>query len=482
MFESITGSLRNVFRKIVGQAKLTEANVGEAMEEVRLALLEADVNLHVVRTFTERVREKALGLELIPNVNPGDLFVKVVHDELVTLLGGERQPINWQAKGAVTRIMLCGLQGSGKTTTAGKLALRWKNEGHKPLLVAADVQRPAAIEQLRVLAGQVGVPIYAVNNSIPVDICKQAGEVAKLHQCDVIIYDTAGRLHIDDALMSELEAIVKVTQPQEILFVCDAMIGQSAVDTASEFKKRLPLTGAVMTKLDSDARGGSALSLREATGVCIKYATVGEKLADLDEFHPSRMAGRILGMGDVVSLVERAQSAIDEKDSLELQRSLLDNTYSLEDFRKQLEMIRKMGRLRDIAKMIPGLGSMICDMDFDDSEIDSINAMLQSMTLKERQRPEIINASRQRRIAKGSGHTVQDVTALMKQFVEMKKIVGRMGKAGLVGGGMKAMQSLMSGGFGNMLGSSKKAGTKIQQKDKKQIRKERKKEKKKRRK
>ncbi|MCC8190669.1 MAG: signal recognition particle protein [Planctomycetes bacterium] len=480
MFESITDSLHKAFRTVLGKAKLSEENVAEAMREVRLALLEADVNNAVVQGFIDRVRNLAVGMEVIPGVDPGQQFVKVVYDQLVALLGGETAGIDWSATGP-TLIMLCGLQGSGKTTTAGKLARRWKAEGKTPLLVAADVQRPAAIEQLKVLGEQVGVPVFTQAGANPVSICRNSLAAASLHNADVIILDTAGRLHVDTDLMDELDAIRAATSPREILFVCDAMIGQSAVDTAEEFKRRLPLTGAVMTKMDSDARGGAALSLRESTGVPIKFVATGEKLDALEEFHPDRMASRILGMGDVVSLVERAQSVIDEKEAKALQEKLTKNTFNLDDFLSQLASIRKMGSLKDLLGMIPGLGSQLKGVDLDDGQFKQIESIIQSMTREERQNPEIIDAKRRQRIARGSGKTSRDVADLLKQFSEMRKITGRMGRLGMFSGGGSALEALQPGSLsslatGRSLYGSKKKGSKAQQKKK-----DRKKDKKKRR-
>lgn len=471
MFESITEGLNRVFRTVLGKAKLSEENVNDAMREVRLALLEADVNAKAVADFVERVRQQAVGMEVIPGVDPGQLFVKVVYDELVKLLGGATAGVDWAASGQ-TVIMLCGLQGSGKTTTAGKLARKWKAEGKTPLLVAADVQRPAAIAQLQVLGEQVGVPVFTQAGATPVSICRNSLNAAKLHNADVIILDTAGRLHVDATLMDELDAIRQATAPREILFVCDAMIGQSAVDTAEEFKRRLPLTGAVMTKMDSDARGGAALSLRETTGVPIKFVATGEKLDALDEFHPDRMASRILGMGDVISLVERAQSVIDEKEAKALQDKLVANQFNLEDFLSQLASIRKMGSLKDILGMIPGLGSHLKGIDIDEKQFKQIEAVIQSMTLEERRSPEIIDTRRRSRIAKGSGRSQKDVADVLKQFQEMRKITGRMGRLGLFGGGaQQALEALSPAGLSSIAGGrslygSKKKGSKAQQKKK----------------
>ncbi len=478
MFESITDSLNKVFRSVLGKSKLTEENVTEAMREVRIALLEADVNSKVTSEFVDRVKTIALGAEVIPEVSPGQLFIKIVNDELVKLLGGETATIDW-AVSEPTVIMLCGLQGSGKTTTAGKLARRWKAEGRSPLLVAADVQRPAAIEQLKVIGGQLDIPVFTQAGASPVDICRNSLNAAKLHNANVIILDTAGRLHVDDDLMNELNAIDKAAKPREILFVCDAMIGQSAVDTAEEFKRRLPLTGAVMTKMDSDARGGAALSLRETTGVPIKFIATGEKMDALEEFHPDRMASRILGMGDVVSLVERAQEVMDEKEAQKLQEKLAKNQFSLDDFLSQLASIRKMGSLKDLLGMIPGLGSQLKGVDIDDSQFSRIESIIQSMTKTERANPEIIDSKRRSRIAKGSGREVKDVIELLKQFQDMRKITGRMGRLGLFsGGGQQALEALNPGALqsiasGRSLFGSKKKGTKAQQSKKKDKKKKR---------
>ncbi len=477
MFESITDSLNGVFRTIAGKSRISEENVREAVREVRVALLEADVNVTVARAFMDRVREKALGEAVLKAVDPGEQFVKIVHDELAALLGGEREGVAWQPTGP-TVIMLCGLQGSGKTTTCGKLARRFRDEGRRPLLVAADVQRPAAIEQLRILGSQVDVPVHAEEDGDPVAICRQALQVAKLQQRDTVLLDTAGRLHVDEALMLELERIVRAAGPHEILFVCDALIGQSAVDTANEFKARLPLSGAVLTKMDSDARGGAALSLREVTGVPIKYVAVGEKLDALEEFHPERMAGRILGMGDVVSLVEKAQAVVEEKEAEEMRRKLQKNEFTLEDFRKQIGQLRRMGGMKDLLGMIPGVGQALKGVDVDEGQFRRIEASISSMTARERETPEIIDRSRQIRIAKGSGSRVKDVGQLLKQFREMKKMIGQMGKGGLfggglggLGGGMPDLAGMMGGGGAGVasparLGPGKRKGTKAQQKRK----------------
>ena len=471
MFESITDSLHKVFRTVLGKAKLSEDNVADAIKEVRIALLEADVNNKVTAAFVDRVKELALGMEVIPGVDPGQLFVKVIYDELVKLLGGATAGVDW-AVSQPTVVMLCGLQGSGKTTTAGKLARKWKAEGKVPLLVAADVQRPAAIAQLQVLGEQIGVPVFTQAGGNPVSICRNSLNAAQLHNANVIILDTAGRLHVDDDLMAELSAIREATVPKEILFVCDAMIGQSAVDTAEEFKRRLPLTGAIMTKMDSDARGGAALSLRESTGVPIKFIATGEKLDAVEEFHPDRMASRILGMGDVVSLVERAQTVMDEKEAKALQDKLAANQFNLDDFMGQLAQIRKMGSLKDLLGLIPGLGSQLKGVDIDDNQFKQIESIIQSMTKEERQHPEIIDTRRRTRIAKGCGKTPRDVAELLKQFQEMRKITSRMGRLGLFGGGgQQALEAMSPGALssiasGRSLYGSKKKGSKAQQKKK----------------
>jgi len=480
MFESITESLQNVFRSITGKSKLTEENIQTAMREVRVALLEADVNMNVARAFTDRVREEALGEKVISSVEPGQLFTKIIHDNLVRLLKGDSEPIILDTK-VRNVIILCGLQGSGKTTTAGKLALKFKNEMKRPLLVAADVQRPAAIEQLKTLGQSIDVPVYAQTGGDPVQICKQALEVARLQNCGVVILDTAGRLHVDDALMNELTRIQQVTNPVETLFVCDAMIGQSAADTAAEFAKRLKLTGAIMTKMDGDARGGAALSLREISGIGIKYITVGEKLDALEEFHPERMAGRILGMGDVVSLVERAQQVVDEKDAQAMQKKLLENQFSLHDFMQQLAMIRKMGNIKDLLGMIPGVGQAIKGVNINEEEFARIEAMIQSMTPEERDHPEILitHTDRRRRIAKGSGTTEKGVLDLLKNFGEMRKMMSKMTKFGMLksmmtGGGLDMLGNMFTGNpKNNPMLQSRKSGTKPPQLSRKEKKKKR---------
>ncbi|MDR1519310.1 MAG: signal recognition particle protein [Planctomycetota bacterium] len=481
MFESITESLAKAFRTVLGKARLSEENIADAVREVRTALLEADVNVKAADAFVERVSRLAIGAEVIPGVDPGQLFVKTVYDGMVELLGGQTAGIAWEAE-RPTVVMLCGLQGSGKTTTAAKLARKWKAEGRSPLLVAADVQRPAAVAQLQTLGEQIGVPVFARPGQDPVAICRSAAaSAAAVWHADTVILDTAGRLHVDAALMGELEAIRQAAAPAEILFVCDAMIGQSAVDTAEEFKRRLPLSGAVMTKMDSDARGGGALSLRESTGVPIKFIASGEKMDALEEFHPDRMASRILGMGDVVSLVERAQAVIDEKEARALQEKLAKNRFDLNDFLNQLASLRKMGSFKDILSLIPGLGSSLKNADLDESQFKRFECVIQSMTMEERRNPEIIDNRRRERIARGSGRQIRDVADLLKQFQEMRKIAGRMGRLGIFSGGGQTLENMDAGTFsglasGRSLYGSKKKGSKAQKKKK-----DRKKEKKKKR-
>ena len=483
MFDSISDRLGRVFDTLRGKVRVSEEHIEEAVRDVRMALLEADVSLPVVREFTERVKTAALGAEVLQSVRPSELIVKIVNDELIKLLGTDAAEIGF-VPGGITTIMFCGLQGSGKTTTVGKLASRLKGQGRKPLLVAADVQRPAAIEQLKTLGGQLSVPVYAEAGGDPVTICERAREIAGIHGADTILLDTAGRLHVDEALMVELERIVTGTKPNEVLLVLDAMTGQDAVHSAEEFARRLPLTGAILTKLDGDARGGAALSLRQITGVPIKFCGMGEKLDALEEFHPDRMAGRILGMGDVVSLVEKAQAHVSAEEQAAMQEKLLENSFTLTDFQKQLAQIRKMGPIKDLLGMLPGIGRVVKDIDIDEHEFVRIEAIIQSMTPKERDNPEIIEMSRRDRIAKGSGTDIADVNNVLKQFREMKKMIGGMKRSGLLAGMLGGkMPSFMGGGlpggadpsaFAGLRGGAVPTMSKAQQEQK---RKERKKQK-----
>ena len=423
MFENLSEKLERSFKLLKGQGKITEINVAETLKDVRRALLDADVNYKVAKQFTDTVKAKALGQNVINAVKPSEMMVKIVHDELTQLMGGDTAQVN--LSGNPTVILMSGLQGSGKTTFSGKLAKKLKSEKAKrPLLVACDVYRPAAIEQLKVLASQIEVPVYTEEgNNNPVEIAKNAIQHAKANHLDLVIVDTAGRLAVDEQMMNEIEAIKKAINPQETLFVVDSMTGQDAVNTAKEFNDRLDFDGVVLTKLDGDTRGGAALSIRTVVTKPIKFVGTGEKLDALDQFHPSRMADRILGMGDIVSLVEKAQQQYDEKEARELQRKIAKNQFNFNDFLNQIQQIKKMGNLKDLASMIPGVGKAIKDIDIDDNAFKGIEAIIQSMTEKERQNPEIINGSRRQRIAKGSGTSLQDVNRLLKQFEDTRKMM-----------------------------------------------------------
>ncbi|MDE6283069.1 MAG: signal recognition particle protein [Muribaculaceae bacterium] len=423
MFENLSEKLERSFKILKGQGKITEINVAETLKDVRRALLDADVNYKVAKNFTDTVKQKALGQNVINAIKPQELMVKIVHDELATLMGGETAQVN--LSGNPTVILMSGLQGSGKTTFSGKLARKLKSEkGKRPLLVACDVYRPAAIEQLKVLASQIDVPVYTEEgNKNPVEIAKNAIDYAKRNHLDLVIVDTAGRLAVDEQMMDEIEAIKKAIKPQETLFVVDSMTGQDAVNTAKEFNDRLDFDGVVLTKLDGDTRGGAALSIRTVVTKPIKFVGTGEKLDALDLFHPSRMADRILGMGDIVSLVEKAQAQFDEKQALEIQRKLARNQFNFNDFLAQIQQIKKMGNLKDLASMIPGLGKAIKDVDIDDNAFKSIEAIISSMTAKERANPEIINGSRRKRIAAGSGTSLQEVNRLLTQFEQTRKMM-----------------------------------------------------------
>ncbi len=423
MFENLSEKLERSFKILKGQGKITEINVAETLKDVRRALLDADVNYKVAKSFTDTVKQKALGQNVINAIKPQELMVKIVHDELATLMGGETAQVN--LSGNPTVILMSGLQGSGKTTFSGKLARKLKSEkGKRPLLVACDVYRPAAIEQLKVLASQIEVPVYTEEgNKNPVEIAKNAIAYAKQNHLDLVIVDTAGRLAVDEQMMDEIEAIKNAIKPQETLFVVDSMTGQDAVNTAKEFNDRLDFDGVVLTKLDGDPRGGAALSIRTVVTKPIKFVGTGEKLDALDLFHPSRMADRILGMGDIVSLVEKAQAQFDEKQALEIQRKLARNQFNFNDFLAQIQQIKKMGNLKDLASMIPGLGKAIKDVDIDDNAFKSIEAIISSMTAKERTNPEIINGSRRKRIAAGSGTSLQEVNRLLTQFEQTRKMM-----------------------------------------------------------
>lgn len=429
MFENLSERLERSFKILKGEGRITEVNVAETLKDVRKALLDADVNYKVAKQFTDTVKEKALGQNVLTAVRPSQLMVKIVHDELTILMGSEAAEINLSGRPSV--ILMSGLQGSGKTTVSGKLALLLKSKRHKrPLLVACDVYRPAAIEQLCVLGEQIEVPVFKeLENKNPVEIATNAIREAKAKGYDVVIIDTAGRLAVDELMMQEIAAIKKAVTPDEILFVVDAMTGQDAVNTAKEFNERLDFDGVVLTKLDGDTRGGAALSIRTVVNKPIKFIGTGEKLEALDVFHPARMADRILGMGDIVSFVERAQEQYDEKEARELSRKLAKNQFDFNDFLAQIAQIKKMGNIKDLMGMIPGIGKAIKNLDIDDDAFKSIEAIIYSMTPKEREHPEIINGSRRERIAKGSGTSIQEVNRLMKQFDEMRKMMRQMAKA-----------------------------------------------------
>jgi len=432
MFDSLTEKLDVTFKKLRGQGTLTEENIADALKEVRRALLEADVNYKVTKSFIDGVREEAIGAVTMRSVDPGQHIVKIVHEKLIGLLGEKSVPLNIGER-PPSVIMICGLQGSGKTTLSAKIALHYKKKGKKPLLVAADPYRPAAIQQLQTLGKQIEIEVFEMGQGNPVEICKKAVERARANFNDLVIFDTAGRLHIDDELMVELEDIKKQNEPNEILLVADAMTGQDAVNVAQEFHDRLDITGVVLSKMDGDARGGAALSIREVTGCPIKLVGIGEKLTDLEEFHPDRMASRILGMGDVLTLVEKAQESIDMKEAQKLEKKLRRAQFTLEDFYNQLQQLKKMGPLESLLEMIPGVGKMIKGVEIDPKAMSRVEAIIQSMTFEERRKPEILNGSRRKRIAIGSGTSVQDVNRMMKQFAQMRTMIKRMGKMKMKG-------------------------------------------------
>lgn len=433
MFENLSDSLERSFKILKGEGKITEINVAETLKDVRKALLDADVNYKVAKQFTDTVKAKALGMDVLTAVKPSQLMVKIVHDELALLMGGDSVDVNITGSPAV--ILMSGLQGSGKTTFSGKLAQLLKGKrGKKPLLVACDVYRPAAIEQLKVLGEQIGIPVYSEPDcKNPVQIAQNAIKQARQDGQDLVIVDTAGRLAVDEEMMREIKAIKDAINPNEILFVVDSMTGQDAVNTAKEFNDRLDFTGVVLTKLDGDTRGGAALSIRTVVNKPIKFVGTGEKMDALDVFHPARMADRILGMGDIVSLVERAQEQYDEEEAKRLQKKIAKNQFDFNDFISQIQQIKKMGNLKDLASMIPGVGKAIKDIDIDDNAFKSVEAIIYSMTPKERSNPELLNGSRRQRIAKGSGTSIQEVNRLIKQFDQTRKMMkmvagGKMGK------------------------------------------------------
>ncbi|HIX03983.1 MAG TPA: signal recognition particle protein [Candidatus Odoribacter faecigallinarum] len=436
MFENLSERLERSFKILKGQGKITELNVAETLKEVRRSLLDADVNYKIAKDFTNRVKEKALGMNVLTAVKPGQMMVKIVHDELAELMGGRNVEVNIKGNPAI--ILMSGLQGSGKTTFSGKFAnLLQTKKGKRPLLVACDVYRPAAIEQLKVLGQQINVPVYSDETTKdPVKIASDAIKYAKANSFDVVIVDTAGRLAVDEEMMREIAAIKAAIQPTETLFVVDAMTGQDAVNTAKEFNDRLDFDGVILTKLDGDTRGGAALSIRTVVNKPIKYVGTGEKLEALDAFHPERMADRILGMGDIVSLVEKAQEQFDAEEAKKLQKKISRNQFNFNDFLSQIQQIKKMGNIKELASMIPGVGKALKDVEIDDDAFKGVEAIIYSMTPKEREHPEIINGSRRIRIAKGSGTTVQEVNRLLKQFDESKKMMK------MLSGGSKLMRRM----------------------------------------
>ncbi len=438
MFENLTDRLERSFKILKGEGKITELNVAATLKDVRRALLDADVNYKVAKEFTDTVKEKALGMNVLTAIKPGQLMVKIVHDELAKLMGGEAADFHLSGKPAI--VLMSGLQGSGKTTFSGKLANMLKNKQHKnPLLVACDVYRPAAIDQLKVVGEGIGVPVYSEPDNKKVnEIADHAIQEAKAKGFDVVIIDTAGRLAVDEQMMNEISSLKEHVHPDETLFVVDSMTGQDAVNTAKEFNDRLDFDGVVLTKLDGDTRGGAALSIRTVVTKPIKFIGTGEKMEAVDVFHPERMADRILGMGDVVSLVERAQEQFDEEEAKRLQKKIQKNKFDFNDFLKQIEQIKKMGNIKDLASMIPGVGKAIKDIDIDNNAFNGIEAIIRSMTPKERTNPEILNQSRKLRIAKGSGTSIQEVNRLVKQFDQTRKMMKM-----VTGSGMKQMMRNM---------------------------------------
>ncbi|MEJ2703506.1 MAG: signal recognition particle protein [Sedimentisphaerales bacterium] len=461
MFESLTEKFSSVFRSLSGRGRITEANIQDAMREVRKALLEADVNYNVVKQFCKDVTRAALGAEVIKSLHPGQVMVKIVSDELTKLMGPVDTRIYYVSPGP-TVILLAGLQGCGKTTTAAKLGKYILAAGRKPLLVADDLQRPAAIEQLKVLGEQVGIDVYSEEIKNSVKVARHAVKYARENDHQVVILDTAGRLHIDQDMMNEVADVAKAVTPHQIYLVCDAMTGQDAVNSAKEFNERLELDGVILTKLDGDARGGAALSVKAVTGKPIKFIGIGEKLDKIEEFHPDRMASRILGMGDVVTLVEKAQEQFDQEEAVKMQQKMAKGSFGFDDFLKQMQAVKKMGGIKDMLKMMPGMGGQVEDLDLDGAEIGQMEAIVHSMTPQERRDPDLIESSRRRRIAAGAGVEVQDVSGLVKTFKRSRDML----KA-LSGGSFGGLKNLLSGGL-NMgkLSQMMSGGKKIKQRSK----------------
>ncbi len=442
MFDELSTKLDSVFKRLKGQHRISEDNIKEALREVRIALLEADVNFKVVKTFIRNVKERAIGTKVFEKITPGQLVIKLIHEELIKVLGGETQEINFQ-KNSPTKIMLVGLQGSGKTTHCAKLANYFRKTNKKrPIMVACDIYRPAAIDQLVTLGKQLSIPVYTDDSKNVISIAEKGVLQAKEENANLIIIDTAGRLHIDETMMQELIDLKERIQPDEILFVADSMIGQDAVTTAAEFHEKLNFDGVILTKMDGDSRGGAALSIREVTGKPIKFIGVGEKLHALEKFHPDRLASRILGMGDILSLVEKAQENIDEKEAERLANKLQKEDFTLEDFKAQIKQIKKMGSIKSILKMMPGIGNKIGAIDIDENAFIKIEAIINSMTLRERNKPSILNGSRKLRIAKGCGKTVQEINAMLKQFQQMNQMMRQFRKVGFD----KIAKGMMGGG------------------------------------
>ncbi len=461
MFETLTEKFSSVFKSLSGRGRVTEANISDAMRDVRKALLEADVNYSVVKSFCKDVTQAAIGAEVIKSLHPGQVLIKIVNDELTRLMGPVDTNIYLVSPGP-TIIMLAGLQGGGKTTTVAKLGKYLVAKDKRPLLVADDLQRPAAIEQLIVLGEQLNIDVYSEQSKNAVKVAQNGVKHARKQGHDVVILDTAGRLHIDEGMMSEISDVAKAVKPHQIFLVCDAMTGQDAVNSAKEFNERLELDGVILTKLDGDARGGAALSVKAVTGKPIKFIGVGEKLDKLEEFHPDRMAGRILGMGDVVTLVEKAREQFDADEAEKLQKKMAKGSFGFDDFLKQMQALKKMGGMKDMLKMMPGMGSQLGDMDFDDKSINRIEGIVHSMTLQERQDPDIIDSSRRRRVASGSGVQPNEVSGLVKTFKRSRDML----KA-FSGGRLGGLKNLLSGGL-NMeaLGNAMSAGRKIKQRSK----------------
>jgi signal recognition particle subunit SRP54 len=461
VFEALTEKFGAVFRSLSGRGRITEANVTDAMHDVRKALLEADVNYHVVKDFCKKVAEAAIGAEVIKSLHPGQVMVKIVNDELTRLMGPVDTRVYFVSPGP-TVIMLAGLQGSGKTTTAAKLAKYLVSKGKHPLLVAGDLQRPAAVEQLAILGEQVGIPVYREDSTDPVGVAKRgvlhAGQIA----CDVVVLDTAGRLHIDEEMMSQIAQVAATVSPHQIYLVCDAMTGQDAVKSAKEFNDRLELDGIILTKLDGDARGGAALSIKAVTGKPIKFIGMGEKLDKLEEFHPDRMASRILGMGDVVSLVEKAQGQFDADEAARMQKKIAKGSFGLDDFLKQMQAVKKMGGMTSMLKMLPGVGSRLDELDLDEKELQRLEGIIHSMTPRERQNPDIIDFSRRKRITAGAGAQPQDVSSLVKTFKRSRDMMKAL-SAGKMGG----LKALFTRGLSlDTLGAAMSSGRKIKQRSK----------------